>query len=230
MAIALDATSSGTYTGNGTWNISHTVAGSDRYLIVAIAGGTQNIVGVTYNGSAMTSLIEQVSGAAPLYRVRLFGLVAPSTGTANIAINTSGGAPNVFAAVASSWTGVDQSTPTGTAVSANLGAAGTTISVNATSASGEVVVDGVFVYNRTLTVDSGQTQLGTVNNVDDTVRCSSSYEAGAGTTTMSWTISSSTQTTAIAAVPLKPVAGGGGGFIAKPNMRQIQAINRASRW
>ena len=118
MAIAYDAQSSDTrfnsFGTNSTW--SHTCAGSDRVLLVGFgiyrASGDSDIVtGVTYNGAAMTKLgitVDAQSNTATY----LFALANPATGANNIVVSYSA-STNYAWGVATSYTGVDQTTPTG---------------------------------------------------------------------------------------------------------------------
>ncbi len=156
--------------------------------------------GVTYNAVGLTQLVNY-SEAGDNAHVELWYLVAPATG-ANDIIFSQNGANDVVGG-ATSWTGVDQSTPFGPTATANGTASPATVDV--TSASGEVVVDVVAARNAaTLTVGAGQTQrwnLG-VGVIDG----GGSTEPGAATVTMSWTLTGTFEW-AIAGASLKPASG-----------------------
>lgn len=221
MSIALDAVSSARLNSGDatsttlTW--AHTVgaSGADRILVVAvqIARGSSipSVSTVTYAGQSLTKtdgapadMTKQNS--ANTKRVELWKLVNPPTGTNNIVLTISAGGSltnrAVVGAEASSWTGVDQTTPLGTSASAS--GTSTTPSVDVSSAAGEVVVDSVgagATTSTTLTVGAGQTQISTTQPLNAGVGASS-YEDGAATTTMSWTASSSAAWATVG-VPLK---------------------------
>lgn len=94
---------------------------------------------------------------------------------------------------------VSQTTPVGTFVSATGNS--TTATVNAGSASNELVYDVVAKRNQTPTVGAGQTQRYVLDSGSE-IEAGASTEPGAATTTMSWTGSSSDW--CIGAVPVKP--------------------------
>jgi hypothetical protein len=106
----------------------------------------------------------------------------------------------------STYSGVDQTTPVGTAVTAQSAGVGTTTAtVNASSAASELVVDGMITrQGQTITAGANQTDRGNVTDSANWV-AGISEEAGAGTVTMSWTLGSD-NLWAIVAVPLKPAA------------------------
>lgn len=201
MAIAFDAASeAGTpaYATSLSW--SHTCTGDNRILIVGLSFFlTVTDVAVTYNGVAMTLVDNAVGGNGG--KPWMFRLVAPATGSNTIAASWT--TSSSCAGGGMSFTGVSQSAPLGTAAK-NTGAS-TTPTVDVTSASGELVVDVVSNANAggAPSVGADQTerynQLGSGTN---NVYGAGSHEAGAATTTMSWTIVSTNW--GIVAVPLKP--------------------------
>lgn len=210
MALAIDATSNATGAGAGPFTWLHTCAGSDRLLKVDIFyyDSVDTVSAVTYNGDAMT-VISGSTVSNGQYTVTSYGLIAPDTGSNTISVTFTGGVFD-FGAGAISWTGADQATPFGTAATAT--GTSTAPSVNASSASGEIVSDAlVIVHGGTLTVDGSQSQQWNTPTANAFIKYAGSTEAGAGTTTMSWSNSTS-QAWAIAAVPVKPVSGGGGSF------------------
>ncbi|MFQ5918475.1 MAG: hypothetical protein ACE5I4_00345, partial [Thermoplasmata archaeon] len=155
---------------------------------------------VTYNGVGLMQLINY-SEAGDNAHVEMWYLVAPATGTNSVVITHSGA--NDVVGGATSWTGVDQSTPFGPTATADGTASPATVDV--TSASNEVVLDVVAVRNAaTMTVGAGQTQrwnLG-VGVMDG----GGSSEAGAATVAMSWTLTGTFEW-AIGGASLRPVAG-----------------------
>ncbi len=216
--ITTGSTSSAATAGTQTsLSFSHTVAaGSDRLLMVVVttnaeaATGTAGIVNtVTYGGTPLTFVGGQTSGGAPTAganaRVEFWRLTAPAVGTANVVVNLVGGTGKEFAAGATNFTGVDQTTPLGTFSSAN--GVSTAASVTAAAAAGQVVLGGVS-WDQTggaITMGGGQTQLwqrnGTWNNG------AVSTEAGAASVTTSYSAGAS-QDWAVAMVPIVPAPAG----------------------
>lgn len=219
MAIAFDAaTTDGTASGTPQTarTFAHTCTGSNRLLVVAVCndedGSAVTVSSVTYNGVGLTERITVARSNAQ--RASLWYLTAPATGANNVVVTIS--ASQEFVAAAVSFTGVHQTTPLGTAASAN-GTSGTA-TVDISSATDELVLDAVSVNQigaTTYTIGAGQTQrwakiaIGTANPLVD---ARGSTEVGASTTTMSWTVSPS-NVWVIAAVPIKPAATAGSGTV-----------------
>lgn len=208
MAIALDAASSTSAMSANPVIFSHTVSGADRFLIVGASwanGSSVTVTGVTYDSVAMTLIDEESnldSFGSPL-GASLWGLIGPNTGTHDVSITFDSGGPAPALCGASSWTGVHQTTPLGTAAKAT--GDGTTPTVNVTSAANEVVVDVMVGYLSSGTPGTGQTADWNLDSLS--VTGAGSHEAGAGTVTMSWTIGGGfTDNWRIVAVPLKPAA------------------------
>ncbi len=155
---------------------------------------------VTYNGASLTFAGASTNGTV---RSELWYLVAPTSGTHNVVVT----APNadVVTATSMSFTGVNQATPLGSAVSA-IGT-GTTPSVASTSAVGEPLYDVVGAVGTTAPTVAGATQTVRQTNTTasglDHVVIGSSTAPGEGATsiTMSWTIPSADW--AQIAVPIK---------------------------
>lgn len=205
-AISHDATTLSAQTNVTTPSYSHTRGGTCANPVAVIGITFQDATGtlnsVTYGGAGATQIgttQSTVSGGNNDF-VSLWLYKNPASGSATVQANFSESINDVVIHT-STYCGVDQTTSTGTAA----GATGldTTVTVNVTSAAGELVVDaGVISGTRTLTVGASQTQR--VNNQSNH-RHVGSEEAGAGTTTMSWSIST-LQTWATVAAPLKPAA------------------------
>lgn len=202
MAIAFDAASSNGNGGVTSISVSHTAAGSNRAAIIAvIAEGGVTISSVTYGGVACTLLRDHSDSASG---VHMYRILAPNTGAQTVQANFSGSSSRCAIGVVT-FTGVDQTTPFGTAVDAKT-TASTTISVDASSATGEVVVDMAWVVDNNITVGAGQTAHIDQDDIAGVFRSfGMSSEAGATTTTMSWTHTTN-GTNFIIAVPLKPAS------------------------
>lgn len=211
----------GTSTSATSLTFSHTPgSGSDRLLIVTVAvggtdtgGTTATVSGVTFGGTAMTlvgSRSNPTSGTAEA-RSYMYRLVNPGSAAANVVVTATGACTMV--AGATTFNGVNQTTPLGTYVSA--GGTGTSASVTVTSATGELVI-GHVGWDSSPTISlpsgSGQTSLHSarIANPGNTLGGAASTEAGAASVVHSYT-SNDIQEWAIGAVSIKPAAGGSGG-------------------
>ena len=202
MAVAFDAVSSaGGSTSSFSW--SHTCSGSNRILLLGITwyDSGDTVSAVTYNSVAMTA-VPSSTVTNGQYTAILYYLLAPTTGSNTVAVTFSGSVFD-FGGGAISFTGVDQSTPLGTANTAS--GTSTTPSVNISSATDEIVLDTLIItHSGSLTVDGSQTQRWNSTGGGYT-KYAGSTEAGASTTTMSWSNSTS-QAWGITGVSIKPVA------------------------
>lgn len=128
MAIAPDAASTGNGTGTSL-TVSHTCAGSDRGLFVAIVGdnGSDAVTGVTYNGvSCLLVGKVQPSGGRWVY---LYYLSAPATGAHNVVVSASGSV--YLEANNASYTGVSQTgQPEASATNSNASTASLTVTTS----------------------------------------------------------------------------------------------------
>jgi hypothetical protein len=138
-----------------------------------------------------------------------FGLKNPATGAHNI-VGTISGANDGVTVTAVSYTGVDQTTPIGTVVTADSGA-GTSASASITvsSAAGELVLGGIIIGNAatSITIGAGQTQRSAANLIVSNGEHDNRIdeEAGAASVTHSWTWTGNTDWV-LGGFPLKPVA------------------------
>lgn len=110
MAIAFDAATSATTNSSTSLTYSHTCTGTDRFLVVTATGnqGPTATVSATYNGVSMTAIgpsTDSVGTGVPTY---FFYLVNPASGANNIVVTSN---VNGIATSASSYTGVDQTSP-----------------------------------------------------------------------------------------------------------------------
>ena len=183
--LAIDATSSYYLDDQDTTaTLAHTCSGSDRVLYVAAInpGAVGRVTGVTYNGVSMTNDFD--ASAASTYESTGWVLVAPATGTHNIVV-TYGTGTERRGVSGISFTGANQTTPTGTAVT--KADYDVVASINVGAATGDIVVDALYYGSDTEpTIGAGQTQIYTANGTD-TKWQKASRKAGAATTTMSWT-------------------------------------------
>lgn len=158
--IAFDAkANNGGSTADGsaaTWN--HTCSGSDRILLVMVAGNAltaanATVSSVTYNGVAVTAISGFPYSSGNEEFVWMGYLVGPATGTNTVSVTVSsgGGWDGGWVGFSASFTGVHQSLPLD-GVSAVTAAANsqTSISLNITPNS-----DNAFLVDIFSTFDSG---------------------------------------------------------------------------
>jgi phosphodiesterase/alkaline phosphatase D-like protein len=204
--VELDSVSSGTEDGVSSITIAHTVGtGANRLLLVGVSWAmsgedTQDISSVTFGGVALTE-VDYMEGGQNR-RDAIYYLTNPASGTANVVVTFSGAVNAVVGAA--SFTGVDQTTPLGTAATANGGQNGTTTAtVNVTTEVGDLVFDTVAA-GRTPTVGAGQTALWNIPTTAGNIvhSAASTEQATSTSTTMSWNLAD-TATWGIVAVPIK---------------------------
>ena len=174
-----------------------------RYLLLGIAVRKTGknfpvVTQITYGNQTLTPTNGYLGAVTDGVddRVEIWGLTAPITGSNPIKIQLSGNTGVVV--VASSWSGVHQSSSVGNFYgnSANSNSP----AVNVASGPGQVVVDMLSAIGTTVTIGPGQSNtLGTGGSGSG----ASSFEAGAASVNMSWTLNQSTKW-AIGAVNLKP--------------------------
>jgi hypothetical protein len=209
-AITHDATTTGTATALNTITVNHTVGGgcTNPIIITSVAwqlAPVGTISSLTIGGSAGTNIDGQTYNGTD-HRIELWKRKGVSTGSNSVVANFSG-TPNSITMRVSSYCGVDQTTETGTAAKATQ----TTdpVTVTASSASGELVVDAAAIGGsaiQTLTVGAGQTQRANFFQDQTNHVHAGSEEAGGASVVMSWTIGDVGAEWAIIAVPLKPAA------------------------
>lgn len=160
--VAIDATTSASneFTGAGTFalNFTHTTtATANRILIVGVSMNITNapaaaVAGVTYNGTALT-FAGAHNDTGNTRRVEMWYGLNPASGT-NLAVSVSVNVPTAGATVgvvagATTLTGVDQTLPLGSFVSAD-GAAGTNSQADVPSVVNGMIIDTLAIGgNRT---------------------------------------------------------------------------------
>lgn len=186
-----------------THNIDGSVPHNALVVSVSLRGGAPlaSVItpcGITFNGVCLTKAIRQTDGGG--VGVEIWYLLAPASGLHTVTVNMSGLVGIV--AGSSQFDYVDQTTPIGTAVGAQVW--GTTPTVAVTTAGGDVVVDVLSKPDGgagAAEPDASQTKLWSIVEGNAAVRGGSSYKKVSGTTTMSWNVS--WENNIIAAVPLK---------------------------
>lgn len=230
MAIAVDGTPSSTFTNGGASSMSwsHTTSGTNRALYVVVLYDfelSSSPTGVTYNSVAMTSVATTSSSHQG---ISIWQLVAPATGSNTIVVTAS--ATDMLAYAAGiSFTGVDQSTPSGTAVVANDVGVNINTSLTVSSATGEIVLGGCQfrLGGGTCIYDSAGTEFDTTVGESDQIVGSFVYLDGASSVAVNWHWSTGDgRENVAAAIPIKPVASAAnwGQFLSKDLNRLVRPI------
>jgi uncharacterized repeat protein (TIGR01451 family) len=174
--VAVDATTFGSADAAGTATVAVTVAHTttttaNRLLIVGVSINLTNSTGttvtsVTYGGAALTRQGFH-NDAGLTRRVEMWSLLAPASGTANVVANVNVPTNATVGVVvgATTFTGVDQTVPMGTFVSADGAAGGCVTSATPTSACNSQlnvpsVVNGMVID----TLATGEAPTVTVSN------------------------------------------------------------------
>jgi uncharacterized repeat protein (TIGR01451 family) len=162
VAVA-DPSTNGTadLTGSGTVTFTHTTsATTNRLLIVGVSmnitnSTTTGVVSVTYNGTAL-NFVGAHNDAGLTRRVEMWYLLNPATGanlTINVNVNVTAGQTVGVVAGAATFSGVDQTVPLGTFVSAD-GANGGNSQLDVPSIVNGMVIDTLAIGGN-LTVAAG---------------------------------------------------------------------------
>lgn len=188
---------------------SKTTAGTNRLGIVHLRFDTaefgSNPVDVTWGGVSMTQ-IGSGANIADAGGIRSFRLVNPPTASSAISVDLSGA--TVTGYVVTSFNGVDQITPIDTAGVQSATGTGTTPTATVSSATGNMVASFATAANVFSATGSGQTQEAEITDGGSYV-ARASYEAGAASVVMDYTIGSANWATL--AFEINADTGGGGG-------------------
>lgn len=153
--VAFDANTVGSYSGNGTQTVSYTTGGSNRYIFIGTISDRAPAAVPTYNGVNTTLLGTVTLSALVAVSLKLYGLVNPASGTNNVAVDWSGGAPTSTIAFIGSFKDVSQGTPLGTVVTNSIDAQSQAFSDASLSlSSGQAAYALMATYNRTMTCPS----------------------------------------------------------------------------
>jgi uncharacterized repeat protein (TIGR01451 family) len=226
--VAVDASTSGTgtLTGTGvrTFTFNHTTtATANRVLIVGVSmnitnSATTGVVGVTYNGTAL-NFAGAHNDTGKTRRVEMWYLLAPASGT-NLPIIVSVNVPAPVtvgaAAGATTFTGVDQTVPLGTFVSADGASAdcSTGVTTGCSTLYVPSVVNGMILDtlaiagNQTITIPGPQVAQWNLNSAGSAtpgVRASGSSRTGAPSVPISETFSG-LSTWSLGAISINPTA------------------------
>ena len=202
--VTIDATSSNYSSdpGSTSFTVSHTTgSGTNRLMLVGISQRNRNVTSVTYGGTPLTLVGENVNGTSG--RMHMYMLLNPPSGTANVVVNLDADPDRGIVVGVTTFTGVNQSTPLGTFATANGSSSAASTTVN--SANGELVFDVATYRNTTMAANAGQTERYNVYSGNE-IYGGSSTKAGAASVNMGWAGSAS-QNWAIGAVSIKPSTG-----------------------
>lgn len=221
MAIAFDNANS--VQGGGVTNVTTSawaIAGSERVLVAGMGwadSSPPNYSAIKWGGSGGVALtqIGSTLAAGSFHKVAISRLIAPAAASQTLYGELSGTAGELCVG-GSSFTGVHQTAPVGTAAT-NTGsgaAVSFTATVDVTSASGELVIDAAYAGTTegdsstcTVAVGAGQLQRWEQETISTFSCGTQSTEAGAATVTMSEVFTFNTSDAyawGIIGVPLKP--------------------------
>jgi hypothetical protein len=174
---------------NNTFSFSHTSSGTNRYLLVDVTlyDANYTVSSVSYNGVLLTPLAnKQHSSGNP--RIEIYNMLNPPIGTYDIDITLTG--KNKVGICALSFSNVNQSLPVDT-IQSTEGIAGDSPSMTFASSLDYLVVDVIATMeSKGVLVGNGQTELWNEDmgtGLTDTYGAGS-YEEGASSTEMSWTL------------------------------------------
>lgn len=215
MDLAVDSTSSAlkafSAASTNTLSWPHTCSGSDRFLVASAAWwnveGARTVSSVTYNSVGLTAVpSSSITSTDQGKSVQLWSLIAPATGANNVVITLSGN-DDLIVGGAVSFTGADQSSPLGTAVTAK--ADDTTPQLTLSSAADEIVVGSVSFVSLTA-ADFSTSDTEAWEQFDATTNGNAgAYSTGAATVTLDWSGDTGSFDFAGSGVPVKPVSVGG---------------------
>lgn len=222
MPVARDASSiAQTFSGVSSKNWNHTAAGSNRavYVIVTWIGfptSGATVTGVTYGGVAMTSLAKETHPGRPQY-IEIFELKNPATGSQAVVVSFSDLCYGVTGSI--SYTGVDQTTASGTPAEAIGNTTAPTITVASTTA-GNMVVGGFASDFGNYAVTPNDTNAWSGQERPGTGYYGAAQDAAAGgSITLDWTIGTAKPWAALAV----EILASAGGVAADPTGWQTSA-------
>jgi hypothetical protein len=217
MAVAFDAVGPGATGANGTSPLTwtHTASGTNRAVIVGVSqmngSFTTGNVSVTYGGTGMAFLgaieSDAIDGQSPAGVAWLFGLANPPTGAQTVSVSRSTGSFS-FIGGSISFTGVDQTNPFDTAVTASgdNSAGNLPPTKVVTSTTGDMVVD-VAVDGSDLDGATGtQRWIKNVNTSTGAGNAAQSTYPGAASVTAKYNTTTGVDWWGMVAVNIKQVA------------------------
>lgn len=168
--------------------------GDNRLLLVGICWNGASVeaaAAVTFGGTPCSPLLTKdwFYGSGKL---ALYGLTAPASGVQTLQVNM-GATVSELAVLGMLFTNVNQSASWETPVGEYGAAPSATISVETPGSENDLVVDFLGYYAFEATPGSGQTQHGSADNPGYASVLSSTKPAAASSSTMTWSLSDSTE-------------------------------------
>jgi hypothetical protein len=202
MPAAHGSASTGAQTnGLSPLTISYTINAGTNLVLYVGAGVDSNAdrnPTATYNGVAMT-LVGETIGGASAQPTALFRTINPATGTHDVVISTDfANANDHIVGIVQCFNDVDQTTPEINTVTRTSGAS-TTSSLDVTSSVGSLVIDVINMNSQAavsdFAADASQATIGesVSDGTSNGMGLGMSSEAGAATTTMSWSFVSASR-------------------------------------
>jgi hypothetical protein len=179
--VAFDASTQDIFRTSSSFSFSHTTTGNQRYLTVAGAVNSVDSTGVTYNSVSMSLKSRSTSGSL---RSEIYELVNPASGSNSVAVTLPSSQSVICRAV--SFTGVNPSTPTGTASTNALGS-GTSNTATVTASATGMCLDALVTANAASahTANTGQVNTSIVQGGGD-IDQASSTEPGSTCSVQGW--------------------------------------------
>ena len=222
MAVAFDAaTSAQEAGGDGIISLSHTSTGSDLGGFAgqgnsAGAGGSATN-SITWGGTGMTEKWDLTGGS--FHAASGYTIAGQASGAQTVTATEATGSRDEQVLITCSFTGVDQTTPVGTAVTSTTNTSTPSVTVGSVGAD-DFVVDFVYAGDGlTATTTAGANQTERDKEVIAGNVGVLSTQDGADGGVMSWTLSGTPGFgTIIGAIAFKPTAGAGGTFFMHDKM------------
>ena len=187
MAIAFNATTNGIETATSPLTFSHTPAGANRLLVVAVligSGTSSDCSGVTFKTVALT-LIGSKRTIGTTGQVSLWYLINPSTGAGTVSVSFSGTGVTCDA-TATTYTGVQQ-TDQPEAIAGESGSAGNPAVTVTTVRNGSWVVGVLGNTSGPSTADLTERSAFAAEAIEASYQDTNAAVTPAGNQAVSWT-------------------------------------------
>lgn len=212
MAITLDASAHANIQATSPLTLPITIGTlTNGLLVIAFScqNGTDLMSGgtITYNGSATGITLAKAQGASPW--VKIYTLVAPTSGTHNIVLTPTANA--FIMCIAASFDGAHQTTPTNNTAGSNNAFGTSPYSTSITIGSGNLGLDYFCHLDASGAATPGAGQTAVATEESDTIYRGNVSTKPGSASAMSWTFGVSNINVVHAAVELVAASGGGGG-------------------
>lgn len=192
-------------------------SGANRFIYLGVSqfSNPDRVPSATFNTSQNFTVHDAatIAEGGGTRRVTILKLVAPANATTANIVVTWPGAVDEFVIGATSWFGVDQTTPLGTAVITTSASSSGSSSVVVPNAAGDTVHDSIAVDgNLSPVIAANQTlRWRNIAAADTTEGAGQSADGAGSDITCTWSSINPTFVTAQIGVAIKQVGGGGGG-------------------